>query len=65
MTAGDRGEQLDAANKATLRKQYRRILDRGLGDHEGSALAGLVEELRANAEAVYGAAAGKPRPGRG
>ena len=65
-----RGGQLDELNKATIIRQGRNIRDRGLADSPDSALytgpggeegsplrRGLLEELRANAEAVYGAAA--------
>jgi hypothetical protein len=59
----NRGEQLDAANRATFRKHYRDVLDKGIGDGEGSALAGLLADLRANAERVYGEAPRRaPRP---
>ena len=56
-----RGDQLDAANRATFRKHYRNIIDRGLGDHEDSALAPLLADIRANAEQVYGDAPRAPR----
>jgi hypothetical protein len=57
MTASEnRGEQLDAANRATFRKHYRDVIDKGIGDHEGSALAAILADLRANAEAAYGEA---------
>jgi hypothetical protein len=58
------GDRLDEANRATIRKHYRQILDNGVADTEGSALPGLLADLRANAEAVYGAAPrGRAREG--
>ena len=54
-------EALDNVNKATVRKHWRRIMDYGLGDEPGSALPGLLADLRANA-AVYADA--RPKKGR-
>jgi hypothetical protein len=72
--AAARGEQLDELNKATFGRHYRNIRDRGIADRlesalytgpggeEGSPLRrGLLEELRANAESVYGQAESKSR----
>ena len=38
-------------------KHHRRIMDLGLGDREDSALAGILADLRANAERVHGGGA--------
>jgi hypothetical protein len=55
-----RGDQLDALNRATFRRHYRNIVDNGIGDpdrYPHSALPGVLADLRANAEQVYGDAA--------
>jgi hypothetical protein len=54
-------EWLDAANRATFKLHWRRIMDRGLGDEPESAQAGILADLRATA-GVY-ATARQPKKG--